>query len=505
MISRDTARPSPEFIRRNLIPHLVRTLADPSACVRDSAVIALGKVGGASEVKVLNRMLRDPNRSVRSAAVIALGLLQSEAAIAPLCAVVRAGEKGIELRGGRKPETSLRATAAIVLGLQEDHASDEMLETLMQTGMSRSESLEVKVNATIALGLVRCPDAAVDRLARHLKRLAASTWEYTRIRTHAVVALGRLLKGNSVPADAATVKMLSRLLLGDPDNQVRRSAAIALGVVDTDAELAPVVVSRLARHLLSDRDNPVRNFSALSLGRVGGPRAFDTLARCAVRERSQRGTYAALGLGILCKRIASNTDLAARRQQGLKVLRRVFMKARNLSLKAGYAIALGIAGDHDAGPLLLKAMKTVKDPDTRGYLAVAMGMVKFTPAMEYLRDTLRTANNMPALEMQTAVALGLMGNRDVSTFLVESLAKEKSGHVQASLTQALGFIGDRRAITPLVRIMKDGNGSAITRAHACAALGSIGEDSSLPVLSNLFNGHNYLSSTPSLDYLTLIL
>ncbi len=45
----------------------------------------------------------------------------------------------------------------------------------------------------------------------------------------------------------------------------------------------------------------------------------------------------------------------------------------------------------------------------------------------------------------------------------------------------------------------------LTRAFACVALGTIGEEQLLPVLSHLFKDHNYMASTISLMELFNIL
>ena len=184
---------------------------------------------------------------------------------------------------------------------------------------------------------------------------------------------------------------------------------------------------------------------------------------------------------------------------------RAFKKCRNPGLKGGFAIAIGIARDEDAGRLLLQAMKKSQTVTLRGYLSIAMGMIKSTAATNYLRTVMVNADPLPLLKQQVAIGLGLMGNREVAGELVKEMKTSSNAYVTTSISKALGFVGDRDTIRPLVKMMVDEDEQAITRAYATLALGTIGDDSSIPLLSDFFVGHNYLASTQTLSLLQRIM
>ena len=79
--------------------------------------------------------------------------------------------------------------------------------------------------------------------------------------------------------------------------------------------------------------------------------------------------------------------------------------------------------------------------------------------------------------------------------LVKSLQDGSSAYMQASAAQALGFIGDRESVVPLLEILANPRASALTRAFACVALGSIGDESAVPALAGLLADVNWLAGT----------
>ena len=266
----------------------------------------------------------------------------------------------------------------------------------------------------------------------------------------------------------------------------------------------------LRSEFMRGKGNMTRNFAAIALGKIGGEVAFNALKTVAMKEQSQQGAYAALGLGILCEKLLEATDAkdekaAIQRIQGLNVLRAAFVKCRNQSVKGGFAMAMGIARDKEAGPILLKGMKKAQTESLRGYIAIAIGMVNYSSATDYLRDVLVNADNLPLLKQQVAIGLGLMGNREVAGLLVKQMKEGNNAYVTTSISKALGFVGDRSTIQPLAEMMVDEKAQAITRAYATLALGTIGDDSPIPALSSFFFGYNYLASTQTLSLLQRIM
>ena len=494
----DTTRPTPEYVRTVLIPGLLDMLKASHPDIRDSACIALGKVGNAAEVDSLCRMLEDNITGVRKAAVVGLGLLRTGRAIEPLLAILEAGQPGRNLRGGRTPESAMRAMAAAGLGLTGDNENGDVKRALMRYSRSINVHKDIRVNATVALGLLRGSKAYVGEIAQHLKTLVATPRFDDFVRAHAVVSLARLLDRNAVAVDQDTLRFLGRLVRRERASHVHRSAVIALGLLVKDPHDHADGLKLLHRELMRGRNSASRNLAAIALGQTGIAAVFRPLQKVVLKAKGQQGAYAALGLGILCDEFRGNKERSELHLKGLNTLEAGFRRVKNPQIMSGYAIALGIARHREAGKDLLEAMKKNRCATLKGYLAVALGMVEYTPAVEYLRVVLANTDNLPLLKQQTAIGLGLMGNRSVASALVQSLKEDSSSFVQASITQALGYIGDRKSILPLTAILTDPGARNLTRGFACVALGTIGEDALVPVLSELFVHHNFLASNRTL-------
>jgi len=494
----DASRPSRRMVREHVIPKLRDALRASNADLRDSACVALGKTGNAVEVAALVEMLNDASVSVRKAAAIGLGMLQVKQSIRPLIQLLEGTEEGRKLRGGRPPEDALRAYAAAGLGLVGDNPNHEVRDTLMRFARRARLHRSVRVHAVLSLGLLRGDGQYVAVIAEHLKKLAGDLRTDTFVRAHAVTALARLLERNHAPVRPELIRFLVGLVKRDGQNHVKRSAIIALGILAPDPEANPEVPALLVKTLLKPRSVANGNFAAIALGQIGGKEAMQALRRVVLKGRSQTTAYAALGLGILCRNLRENPAGAGGCLKGLSSLRAGFTKVRNPHFKGGLAIALGIAQDRDAGALLLDALKKDRDVTLRGYLAIALGMVRYEPSMAYLLDVLDHATNLPLLREQTAIGLGLMGNREVAARLVRSFQVGSTVYLQASAAQALGFIGDRNSVRPLVELLADAKKPDLTRAFACVALGTIGEDAPIPVLAEAIVNLNFLASTPSI-------
>jgi HEAT repeat protein len=491
----DTSRPSAEFVRKNVIPALVATLEASQTDLRDSACIAIGKVGGVSEIPALVKMLDDRALTVRQGAAIGIGLIGAPEGIPPLLAVLEAGEQGNWLCG-RRPGPRLRAQAAAALGLIGDHGRDTVKEALIRFSASTRVDRNVRVNATVGLGLLQGEHDYVRSVAEHLKRLAGNRNVSDFVRAHAIVALGRVLERNRIGADDEDFSFLMRLGRRTKSNHVLRSVVITLGGLVEDPEKRPDTIRWLRHVLARTKDGASRNFAAIALGEIGGEAALKTLSDVVIMNRNELKAFAGLGLGILCRATAGDRDQGAvDRLRALESLRVAFKKAKTPRLKAALGIGLGLARDAAAGPLLLKAMKRTADTDLKGHLAVALGLVNHRGAVDHLVSAMKHSGHVPILNQRIVIGLGLMGTRQVIKPLVEELNATRSVYTVASTTQALALIGDHRAVEPLTSMLMNPKVQTLTRAYACVALGCIGEESSPPVLAPVFKDHNYLAST----------
>ena len=90
---------------------------------------------------------------------------------------------------------------------------------------------------------------------------------------------------------------------------------------------------------------------------------------------------------------ALQAALAAEKSQGEKL--------------GAYAIATGLLGNNESADDLLAKLERMKDDRTRGYIAVALGLMNAHEAIEPLRRIVKSAKYRPGLLKDAAVGLGL--------------------------------------------------------------------------------------------------
>ena len=68
----------------------------------------------------------------------------------------------------------------------------------------------------------------------------------------------------------------------------------------------------------------------------------------------------------------------------------------------------------------------------------------------------------------------------------------------SAVAKALGFIGDRRSVRPLLKLLEDRGAQDLPRAFAAVALGLIGDKEPLPWNSKIAVDLNYRASAETL-------
>jgi HEAT repeat protein/beta-lactamase regulating signal transducer with metallopeptidase domain len=177
------------------VPALTAVLRDSDREVRENAVWALGEIESAEAVPALATVLGDQDARVRNQAAWALGQIESESGVAPLSRVLQDDS-----------DAGVRQTAAWALGEIERESAMPAL-----TAALRDRVPAVRAMAAWAIGQVE-PGRAPAELSAALRDDDAN------VRSNALWALGQI-------GDAAAIEPLLR----DPNPEVRRAAARALG------------------------------------------------------------------------------------------------------------------------------------------------------------------------------------------------------------------------------------------------------------------------------------
>ncbi len=504
-----------------IIPALERRLNAPGdhEDIHGGAMIALGKIGSAEMIPMFksaayNRFRTQSGQKIKfgyqatESGVLALGMLPE---------IDAAGRKTIreiclEAIQDDKLRTRERTWAAVVLGLQKD---TDAVEPLMELLEVKYKNDNIPAGILAGIGLIGSQEHdetkfdAVPELAQaFVKGKLRGRALSPRIHAFVGYALTKLEDPRALPA---VLKVLKSRRTG---TIIKRSAAIAAGTIGSkaDPEMRDQTVQRLLSFIRKTGDPSSQNFATIALSQLATPKAIKALMDFAEDGKYGQRPFAGLGLATMvfydkaakggAERLDSKT-----RSMVIDHLRKLSNKFKPKDLKAAFLLARGIVGDKSAvEDLVMHASKRSEDPVLRGYACIALGLIG--DARTDVKDAIKTAlktRKSAALRVSAATGLGLLDDAGVVKFLIDELKASKSFAVQGQLIQAIGKIGDHKAITPLIEILDNTKKPAQTRAMASVGLGMIGDTRDYPVLSRLAKNYNYRASVPDMDELLFIL
>lgn len=518
-------RPTKLQIARDVVPVLREALAGEthrdfvSACV-----ISLAKIADdpAKTARAIEGYLSHASQPIAETAAVALGILGSAEAMDALTALYKDDKEGRRLCGNvREVHWRTRSYAAFGLGLLGAHTKnphhrkgiqEQLLTFLDSEGASRSPHKDLRVATVIALGMIPDPE---QRGVMGLRRMfAAQKDRESFICAHVAPAVARLMSGASLPDRTAYVEELLKALddrTGRNDRFLRASYPLALGLLTRhDDPHAPRVVKALIDCTEKDRArNPEASyFGLIALGQIAGTgdpgsEAEKSLLARATASGGRVATrgWAALALGVAGFAQSERTSKPAKDDIG-EALVDAMRATRDPEQLAAFAIALGLRGTTSGAPELLRQLDEVKVEDFRGYFALGLGLMGAREARDPILKHVKSSVRKPAFFQQAAIGLALLGDKRVVGTLSEILRDpgSQSFAVQSAVADALGYVGDYRAVDPLVSAVKDKTGTltSSSRAFAAVALGVIGDKSELPWNATISANFNYLAAVESL-------
>jgi HEAT repeat protein len=450
-----------------LVPRLVFALRDPNPAVRGQAALALAKSLEPSARPGLQKALDDKEFLVRLDAIAALGVWSSTFFLGRL----------EEMLLDEKLEMQARFVAGIGLGLIGGPQVTESFRQLLAPGSYRTLPSHVQAALAYSAGVARDPDNVP--LVRALLEDKGVT--DPQARAYLALALGK------AGTDADLARTL--LLLGDADAQVRRSAAIGLGVrfrKQAGTGSSSEAIKKLLQTARNDGDFMVRNFAYISLGWIGGSEATKFLREELAAEDTSQQTFLALALGLIGDR------------ETVPTLIDLFQREGDQSAKGAFAIALGLHKDPRAAPALRKGFEAAGEPVLRGHIGLALGMIRDTDSIPMLAAAFEGANDVELIP-NLAIGLGLLSARPAVSALIARVKKEPNEYVKQSLLYSVGLVGDRSALGPLSALIEAEKDVAYVRAYATTALGLLGEERPVRAIGALTVDSNYTVRHPFLD------
>ncbi|MHC4845991.1 MAG: HEAT repeat domain-containing protein, partial [Planctomycetota bacterium] len=431
--------------RAELIPLLEQHLEHEDAVVRQRAVAALGRLGGADAVPQLIGMLGDGSLYVRESAILALGATGSMKAAPTLLHL--AAEGVLPTDEGAGVVSTARPLALLALGIGRRHGLGSAVDGFVAAivdGLSEDDREELGTAAMLYHTLAYNED------------ISAFAHEVFADESVGATARCRATESLRLSGDGADLPPLTHALSGN-DLQVRRSAALAMG-----GFRHPLVLPRLQTAYELEKEPMTRGFILIAIGEQGGATARDFLAEVMTDGDSTSRPWAAIALGILAR--AGNDDVAR------KIIRSGLEQGSDHSARGAYMLASGIARDRAAGATLSGLVAEAKDPRQRMFAALALAMSNAPEARGALLEQIETESS-PLPRVALAQALGLMGVPDDSGVLVETLRDISVPDLQELVAVALGFHGTEGSVQGLMEIVRDDDTGATARGAALDALG----------------------------------
>jgi HEAT repeat protein len=497
-----------DVVRQKLWKPLMTLKDDKQTFVREASLITIGRVASDESLKseartVLLAALKDPNHLVARAAALGLFYVADDEAIQPM----------LEVAKDPKVETDVRAFVTLTLTAMKSPLVGPLLMELVTP--DRKVDFEFASSALMALGFVPGPE-----IARTLKDVYESKRFRDELRAEAVESFGR--RGSFDDG----VDVLTRAI-DDRETQIRRSAAIALGVLDyrTDADrqiatlvepydlttgaalpadvqqkvdalkaLIPAqreahdkkvreIVKKLGNALQNDTDTFVAGMAAISLGRIAAqtenPLATKVLLLDLKKERNVVREYEILALAMA--KATDAYDICIEAIDG---------KGRQPTTRGAGMIGLGILGNPKGSEFLRKTLEDELNPMLRGFAAVALGILGDEKSEKPILTMLKSTKSPDAMA-DGALGLALLGRRGGGDVLLKQLTATSDGNVAAYTVYSLGLMKDRSKLDALVDVALN-HENFFVQSAAVAAIGYVSSAEDYPRRHLMARGFNYM-------------
>ena len=465
-------------IRKNLTPTMMTALNDRDEEVRTAAAVALGKWRVKDAIERLKKLrLADNVQQVREAALLGLVLMREPALHDYFKAIAKNMSARLRVRG----------FALLGLGLIGDQQSRDFLFSLLDSRNTRARSVLPKtlkkrrelLCAAVA-GLTYEADSA---LGDALLKIAMDKRLPEEVRAYALAGLGKVRAKKQLPQ---LVKILKR----DRSEHMRRSAAIALGVLATKAD--EDVLAALTRAVKHDKDRIVGHYSVISLGQLGGPQAFKALAQNYKRANKEARGFYVLAFG-LCKE-----------QGGAVILKKVLDRSSDAKDRAAAGLALGLFEDKQHIPALRKAFDQAKDWMLMQTTMLSLGILDDKSSADAIKNVLLTKKQV-GVRTSAALSYALLRQWSAIPLFTQMLRTTKSIVTLGAIAQVTGFLSSEKAATPLIDLFKDKHLQRQARAFALVAIGALGDPEPLPILVRMAFDLNYMIRSDPVDEAVTIL
>ncbi|MHC4940542.1 MAG: HEAT repeat domain-containing protein [Planctomycetota bacterium] len=466
-------------LRTRLIPVLREAIKDKDKEVRTAAAVALGKLEAKDAIDDLLKMLKkDKLQEAREAALTGLMYMREPQLRETFVKIVTRKSERIRVRGFALFGIGRLGDKESVAYLQAFFdRKDKRAKAIMPSSTGERRQFQVACLAALLMGESTGLDDFFVQVAQD-KRLDE------HVRAYAVTALGKLKARGKLPELVA--------FLRDPrqHEQIRRSAAVALGVTARPADVN--AFEALKHASVGERDYPIKHFSLVSMGRIGGNAAVKQLLKHVERAKNEDREFTLIALGL------------TKDPRAAPVLVKALRSERNAKRKAAAAIAIGLHGDRALAGDLHQEYDRAKDWLLLQSCSLSIGMLGYKPAAKRLEEVL-TTKKQPALRMAAALAYALLRQHAAVPLFVDMLRSTDSIVTLTALVRVMSYLTSPNAAKPLENLYADTKVQRQIRAYALVSLGQLADRADFPMLMTMGFDINYFIRCPPLDEAITIL
>ncbi|MBI5931673.1 MAG: HEAT repeat domain-containing protein [Chloroflexi bacterium] len=431
------------------IDQLLDALNDPDPQARFRAVKALGRMRERQAVPMLMDMLDDPVLQVAQVCIQALGVIGDQQAISALIPLIDHPELGMFAlaslrRLGYEPKESPPPQFENFFGASRQpepsrngmngNSNHHQRPSQNQNNPRSRQSARDENEMEWLISALRSDDP-VER-ARAAKSLGKrGDWRATEPLIRALHE-SKYDPANDDPLDQLGDSAVEPLIasLQDADASVRVLAVMALAKIGDGRAAEPLVAA------LQDSDELVQMAVWTALVDMGRP-AVEPLISALRDNNPDIQRSAALALGEL------GDDAAV--DSLVEVLTDIDYRARSAAAKA-----LGQIGDYRAVPAMMVALRD-KDITVRRRAATALGDIGDPRAIEALVWAMEDHDHIVSHSAIIAIHNIMRQQVDRSLDRLIKDLYQSNIKVRASAIVAIGWLGDKRAIPPLVEALSD--------------------------------------------------
>ena len=524
--------PTNKQIHEDILPALKRAIdSTEQPGLVSSCMMAMAKIGEDHKdfalVDVFRPRLRNSNQQVRETAALAMGIsaVASEKALDHLVALSLDSATGRELSGGKvHHRTSVFALYGLGLYSNQHHGPTvqrRALHTMRSVLEDKSiRDRNLKVAAIQGMGLLALDKSDAASLAMLYEALDSLRRYYTKragygtqfVQSNCPNAITKLI-GRDHPRRGDFIRLFVNDLKGKNKHRrgtnLARSSVLALGQLchpyddqhSPDKGYSELLFAAFQNH----EDDQTRYFSLLALGQIGGEKNQQFLLRILETDSRQlERPWAALALGVqaFAKHKVQTEEGAVVEPATLigEALARQLGKAKRPELVGALGVALGLARYIPAADQMRqRLLASLTKEEQAGYMCLGLAMMRDLASIETIQETMKASWRRPGLFVQSAIALGLLGDKRVSSELHKKFGDQTVSLATLSArSEALGQVGDGRLITPLKHALFDDNFTDMHRAFAAAALGAVADRAVLPWHSTISKHLNYRAAVETL-------